>query len=56
MAIALDKCKTFHIGANNTLHEYTMGGNILEQVKEEKDLGVLIDAEIKVPQTNCSGS
>ena len=43
----LDKCKRFHIGANNTLHEYTMGGNILEQVKEEKDLGVLIDAELK---------
>ena len=43
----LEKCKRFHIGANNTLHEYTMGGNILEQVKEEKDLGVLIDAELK---------
>ena len=43
----LDKCKRFHTGANNTLHEYTMGGNILEQVKEEKDLGVLIDAELK---------
>ena len=47
MPFNLDKCKRFHIGTNNTLHEYTMGGKILERVKEEKDLGVLIDADLK---------
>ena len=31
-----------------------MGGNILEQVEEEKDLGVLIDAELKFHKQNAA--
>ena len=41
------KCKTLHIGRNNKHHVYKMNGNKLEQVKEQKDLGVLIDDGLK---------
>ena len=43
----VDKCKILHIGRNNEQHSYTMEGKKLEKVKEEKDLGVLIDDELK---------
>ena len=41
------KCKSLHIGRNNRKHMYEMDGKELDQVKEEKDLGVLIDNELK---------
>ena len=41
------KCKCLHIGHNNTCHKYKMNGNKLDHVKEEKDLGVLIDDQLK---------
>ena len=41
------KCKSLHIGRNNQHHVYKMSNQDLEQVYEEKDLGVLIDAELK---------
>ena len=43
----VDKCKSLHIGRNNRKHIYEMDGKKLEQVKDEKDLGVLIDNELK---------
>ena len=41
------KCKCLHIGSTNPLWRYKMSGRCLEDVKEEKDLGVLIDQELK---------
>ena len=43
----IGKCKSLHIGRNNQHHIYEMNGHKLDQVQEEKDLGVLIDDELK---------
>ena len=43
----IGKCKSLHIGRHNPHHRYEMKGQQLEQVDEEKDLGVLIDNEHK---------
>ena len=45
------KCKRMHIGKSNSKHEYTMNVNdketIIEECTEEKDLGIIIDNELK---------
>ena len=41
------KCKVLHIGKSNPCCRYKMAGKKLDQVNEEKDLGVLIDNELK---------
>ena len=45
------KCKCMHIGRNNTNHTYTMTSNgqtsNITECDEEKDLGVIIDNELK---------
>ena len=56
------KCKVLHIGNNNPCRRYMMKGKRLEDVDEEKDLGVLVDSELKfhkqtaaaVKKANCS--
>ena len=45
-----DKCKSLHIGRTNKRQVYQMNGNSLDQVMEEKDLGVIIDHELKFQQ------
>ena len=43
------KCKVMHLGHNNPCHSYKMEGNVtLESVDSEKDLGVLVDKELKM--------
>jgi hypothetical protein len=39
-----------HFGRNNSNSEYTLGGEILEVVKQEKDLGVIVQNDLKVSQ------
>ena len=41
------KCKVLHIGNNNPNYQYKMNGQKLKQIKEEKDLGVIVDDELK---------
>ena len=41
------KCKVLHLGRTNPCNKYKMAGRYLEQVEEEKDLGVLVDSELK---------
>lgn len=41
------KCKCLHIGNSNPCWKYKMDGRCLEDVDEEKDLGVMIDKELK---------
>ncbi len=41
------KCKVMHHGKKNIKETYEINGTILEEVKEEKDLGVIIDNELK---------
>ena len=52
------KCKVIHFGRNNVRHNYTMGGHapagiVLENVKYEKDVGVIISEDLK-PSLQCS--
>ena len=41
------KCKVLHIGNSNPCYQYVMNGEKLEKVKEEKDLGVIVDSQLK---------
>ena len=47
------KCKVMHFGKKNERQQYTMGGQVLESSKQEKDLGVLIDESLK-PSAQCA--
>ena len=42
-----DKCECLNIGKNNPYVKYKMGGNELKQARFEKDLGVIIDRDLK---------
>ena len=48
MVFNADKCKVLHFGHNNGQVHYVMDGNILESVEEERDLGVIIQNNLKV--------
>ena len=43
----LDKGKVLHVGKNNIKHQYSMGGNPLDNVSEEKDLGITVTESFK---------
>ena len=47
MLFNADKCKSIHYGYNNPRHVYNMGGQQLQQVNQEKDLGVIITDNLK---------
>ena len=42
------KCKVMHIGGNNLKEEYFMGSKKLEEIMEERDLGVIVSSNFKV--------
>ena len=48
------KCSTLHIGRSNTKELYSMRGTSLKQVLVERDLGVLIDTELKFREQAAS--
>ena len=41
------KCKVIHLGTSNTRHQYTMNATPLKSTPDEKDLGVVLDEELK---------
>ena len=43
----VSKCKTLHLDRTNPNHVYTMAGCDINQISEEKDLGVMIDDQLK---------
>jgi hypothetical protein len=47
------KCKVMHFGAANPKHQYSMGGHILDEITEEKDVGVTVSNNLK-PGAHCS--
>lgn len=47
MSFNVNKCKIMHLGYGNAKHEYSIGGETLSETTEERDLGVLIDNELK---------
>ena len=44
------KCKCLHIGRNNPVLSYSMNEHIVEGVSFQKDLGVIIDEDLKFHQ------
>merc|ERR1711872_845753 len=47
MSFNVNKCKIMHLGYGNAKQEYNLDGTVLLETKEEKDLGVLIDNDLK---------
>ena len=41
------KCKVLHFGANDLRHPYMLNNPTLESTKSEKDLGIIIDEDMK---------
>lgn len=52
MAFNEGKCKVMHFGRGNIRHQYYMNGTKLEEVEEEKDLGVWVQLSMK-PSKQC---
>ena len=50
MLFNFGKCKCLHTGPGNTSMNYEMGGTILGKTVKEKDLGVTMNAEMKVSE------
>lgn len=52
MTFNIDKCKVMHLGANNINFSYEMRGNWLNKVTQEKDLGIIVENNLK-PSKQC---
>ena len=48
MSFNTDKCKVMHISDNNPSFKYKMCDQELDKVKQENDLGVIINRNLKV--------
>ena len=53
MKFNVDKCKVLHIGSSNDHTNYTMNGSDLPETIQEKDLGIIISADLK-PSKHCT--
>ena len=47
MLFNIDKCKVMHLGYNNPKVNYVMEATQLQEVSEEKDLGIIISDDLK---------
>jgi hypothetical protein len=43
MLFNVDKCTVMHMGRTNLKNDYSLGGNVLKKIEQEKDLGVMIN-------------
>ena len=50
MLFNFGKCKCLHTGTGNTGKNYKMGGTILSKTVKEKDLGVTMNANMRVSE------
>jgi len=53
MLFNVDKCKSMHIGNNNGKAKYEMNGKLLEEVIEERDLGVIMQNDMIKCNSQC---
>ena len=53
MEFNVAKCKVMHMGLKNPHFQYTMNGQVLEETTEERDIGVIISANMK-PAAQCA--
>ena len=56
MTFNAKKCKVMHFGKNNCKYLYHMEGCILQEEKDQKDLGVMVSSSLKVHSqvVNCA--
>ena len=47
MEFNIQKCKVMHIGHSNPGHKYLMDNQYLQEVSDEKDLGIMITSDLK---------
>jgi len=47
MDFNVEKCKVMHIGRSNPEYQYLMNSHVLQEVKQEKDLGIMITSDLK---------
>jgi len=47
MLFNIDKCKVMHLGLNNVKAKHEINGKYLEEVTEERDLGVIMQSDLK---------
>jgi hypothetical protein len=53
MQFNAEKCKVMHVGRSNQRFQYSMGGVVLGETEEEKDVGVTINRSLK-PSGQCT--
>lgn len=48
MIFSKGKCEVLHLGKNKCMHQYRLGGYLLEMSSVEMNLGVLVDGKMTV--------
>ncbi len=53
MQFNVKKCKVMYVGHGNVKHPYMMGGHVLEETSEKRDVGVIVSNTLK-PGPQCA--
>ncbi|PKU49488.1 hypothetical protein llap_197 [Limosa lapponica baueri] len=50
MKFSKGKCRVLYLHGNNPMHQYRLGGDLLDSSFVEKDVGVLVDSKLTMRQ------